>query len=165
MNHVIDSGGSRNRDSRKGKHRVPSMKIPALVLVRRERTPVLNGDNIGIALHTALKKWTNAMNPVDSFEKMLASGKDSPLLRFSLGSEYLKVNSPARAVEHLRTAVTLDAGYSAAWKLLGKALVQTGNIDAARDAYATGIGAATKNGDKQAAREMTVFLKRLERTS
>ena len=32
---------------------------------------------------------------IDSFEKMLAGGKDSALLRFSLGSEYLKAGGAA----------------------------------------------------------------------
>ena len=104
------------------------------------------------------------MSIIDSFEKMLASGKDNPLLRFSLGNEYLKVNDAARAVNHLRAAVAYDAGYSAAWKLLGKALAQAGDSEGARDAYAMGIAAATAKGDKQAAKEMSVFLKRLERS-
>jgi len=104
------------------------------------------------------------MSLIDNFEKMLAGGKDNPLLRFSLGSEYLKVNDAMRAVDHLRAAVRQDPGYSAAWKLLGKALAQAKDVDGAREAYAKGIAAATAKGDKQAAKEMTVFLRRLERT-
>jgi predicted Zn-dependent protease len=100
---------------------------------------------------------------IDSFEKMLASGKDTPPLRFSLGNEYLKAEDPARAVVHLRAAVAADAHYSAAWKLLGKALGQSGDVAGAKEAYAHGIAAATAHGDKQAAKEMAVFLKRLER--
>jgi len=101
------------------------------------------------------------MSIIDSFEKMLASGKDNPLLRFSLGNEYLKLNDGARAIEHLRAAVAQDAGYSAAWKLLGKACAQAGNVEGAREAYEKGIAAATAKGDKQAVKEMAVFLKRL----
>lgn len=101
------------------------------------------------------------MNIIDSFEKMLAAGKDNPLLRFTLGNEYLKINNPARAVEHLRAAVIQDPGYSAAWKILGKALTDTQDREGARSAYASGIAAATAKGDKQAAKEMAVFMKRL----
>ncbi len=103
------------------------------------------------------------MSIIDSFEKMLANGKDNPLLRFSLGNEYLKANDAARAVGHLRAAVEQDANYSAAWKLLGKALVQAGDIEGAKAAYSSGIAAASAKGDKQAAKEMTVFLRRLDR--
>ena len=62
---------------------------------------------------------------------------------------------------HLRAAVLQDNAYSAAWKLLGKSLAQGNDIDGARDAYLRGIAAADANGDKQAAREMGIFLKRL----
>lgn len=101
---------------------------------------------------------------IENFEKMLANGKDTPLLRFSLGNEYLKLGQALRAAEHLRGAVTLDPGYSAAWKLLGKALTDCGLHEEAIDAYNAGVAAAEKHGDKQAAKEMTVFRRRLEKT-
>jgi uncharacterized protein HemY len=102
------------------------------------------------------------MGMIENFEKMLAGGKDSPLLRFSLGNEYMKAEEAAKASEHLRAAVALDAGYSAAWKLLGKALAQQHDVAGAVVAYQKGIAAAEAKGDKQAAKEMTVFLKRLQ---
>ena len=101
------------------------------------------------------------MSMIENFEKMLAQGKDNPLLRFSLGSEYLKAGTVDRAVEHLRAAVTQDGNYSAAWKLLGKALTEARDDAGAKDAYRSGIAAANAKGDKQAAKEMGVFLKRL----
>ncbi len=97
------------------------------------------------------------------FEALLASGKDGALLRFGLGLQYLKTGEAPRAAEHLRAAVRLDPGYSAAWKLLGKALTECANTDEAIEAYRQGIAAAETRGDKQAAKEMTVFLRRLER--
>jgi len=103
------------------------------------------------------------MDSAERFEQMLADGKDSALLRFGLGAHYLKAGKTARAAEHLRAAVAQDPGYSAAWKLLGKALAQAGERDAAIAAYRDGIAAAARKGDKQAAKEMEVFLHRLER--
>lgn|ERR1700687_2718243 len=105
------------------------------------------------------------MDPADRFEALLAAGKDSALLRFSLGSHYLKAGQPARAAEHLRAAVAKDADYSAAWKLLGKALSDSGEPLEAMRAYRLGIEAAERRGDKQAAREMAVYLRRLEKSS
>ena len=58
-------------------------------------------------------------------------------------------------------AVELDPQYSAAWKLYGKALTDAGRHDDAIAAYAQGIEVAERRGDKQAAKEMTVFHKRL----
>ena len=101
------------------------------------------------------------MGMIENFESMLAQGKDNPLLRFSLGNEYLKAGNIEAAAMHLRTAVVLDSNYSAAWKLLGKALSETGDTVGARAAYESGISAANAKGDKQAAKEMGVFLKRL----
>ncbi len=103
-------------------------------------------------------------DPLERFEALLASGKDSALLRFSLGMQYLKAGDAVRAAEHLRAAVARDPGYSAAWKLLGKALTDCGEPVQAMAAYRDGIAAAQGKGDKQAAKEMTVFLRRLEKT-
>jgi predicted Zn-dependent protease len=104
-------------------------------------------------------------DPLERFEALLASGKDSALLRFSLGLQYLKAGNADHAARHLREAVAKDAGYSAAWKLLGKALAETGRPAEAMAAYRAGIEAAERKGDKQAAKEMTVFLRRLEKAN
>lgn len=102
------------------------------------------------------------MGMIERFEALLAAGKDGALLRFGLGSEYLRAGEARLAAMHLREAVALDPGYSAAWKLLGKSL-EADDRAAAAQAYRSGIAAAESRGDKQAAREMQVFLKRLER--
>ena len=100
---------------------------------------------------------------LDNLEAMLARGQDTALLRYSLGGEYLKLNQFDKAAEHLRQAVAKDPKYSAAWKLLGKALADAGHNDEAIKAYEDGIKVADEKGDKQAAKEMTVFLKRLQK--
>jgi Tfp pilus assembly protein PilF len=94
---------------------------------------------------------------------MLASGKDGALLRFGLGNEYLKAGDAQNATEHLRRSVALDPGYSAAWKLLGKALLAADRRDEALSAWREGIAAAERKGDKQAMKEMQVFVRRLVR--
>jgi predicted Zn-dependent protease len=103
------------------------------------------------------------MDMIERFEALLAAGKDGALLRFSLGNAYLKAGDAGKAAQHLRAAVAADPAYSAAWKLLGKALEAQSAFDEAIAAYGKGIAAAEARGDKQVAREMGVFLKRLER--
>ncbi|HWQ38074.1 MAG TPA: hypothetical protein VNM24_05580 [Burkholderiales bacterium] len=98
---------------------------------------------------------------IRSFEALLARGKDNAVLRFSLGNEYFKLGDDRLAIGHLERATTLDPGYSAAWKLLGKARLRTGDAQGAQAAWQRGIEAAEARGDKQAAREMGVFLRRL----
>ncbi|MDX2218842.1 MAG: tetratricopeptide repeat protein [Burkholderiales bacterium] len=103
------------------------------------------------------------MGLIENFERMIRDGKDSALLRFGLGQEYLRAGDAAAAVTHLERAVATDAGYSAAWKLLGKARESVGDGTGAARAWESGIGAAEARGDKQAAKEMQVFLRRLHK--
>lgn len=98
-----------------------------------------------------------------SFERMLASGKDGALLRYSLGNEYLKAKDTDAALVHLKRAVELDARYTAAWKLYGRALAEAGRDDEALSAYRQGIAVAQAKGDRQAEKEMTVFARRIEK--
>ena len=98
---------------------------------------------------------------IANLEKMLNGPRDGALLRFSLGNEWLKVGDAARAADYFRAAVERDANYSAAWKLLGKALSEGGAVDDAIAAYRQGIAVAEAKGDIQTAKEMGVFVKRL----
>jgi predicted Zn-dependent protease len=102
---------------------------------------------------------------VHNLLKLAGTPRDGALLRFSLGSEYLKCGELPDAILHLREAVNRDPGYSAAWKLLGKALADSGDAQAALATYRTGIAAADARGDKQAAKEMAVHMRRLEKQS
>ena len=102
---------------------------------------------------------------ITNLERVLASGKDSALLRFGLGNAYLEAGEPATAAGHLQRAVELNPKYSAAWKLLGKALVAAGDPEAALAAYRNGVVAAQQMGDKQTLKEMQVFIRRLEKST
>jgi len=95
--------------------------------------------------------------------KLVGTPRDGALLRFSLGSEYLKCAEFEPAIAHLNAAIEKDPGYSAAWKLLGNALAENGRVDDALAAYRKGVEVAEGKGDLQAAKEMTVFARRLEK--
>jgi Tfp pilus assembly protein PilF len=103
------------------------------------------------------------MGIIDNLEALLARGQDSALLRYSLGNEYLKSGDARTASIHLAEAVRQDPGYSAAWKLHGKALASAGRHAEAVAAFDLGIRAAEAKGDVQAAKEMHVFRKRSEK--
>jgi len=100
---------------------------------------------------------------IANLQKLVGTPRDGALLRFSLGSEYLKLGDPHNAQLQLAEAVARDPAYSAAWKLLGKALTDSGQAEAALAAYRQGIAVAEKKGDLQAAREMTVFATRIQK--
>lgn len=93
----------------------------------------------------------------------IGGARDGALLRFSLGSALLGNGDAAAAVPELRAALDFNPAYSAAWKLLGQALLQTGDAVAAGDVWREGIVVANNKGDIQAGKEMTVFLKRLKK--
>lgn len=100
---------------------------------------------------------------IANLREQLGGPRDGALLRYSLGAALLDANDAAEAVLQLREALTFEPQYSAAWKLLGKACLQSGDEHAAAEAWREGIAVAHKRGDVQAQKEMTVFLKRLEK--
>jgi predicted Zn-dependent protease len=100
---------------------------------------------------------------IPSLEKLIGTPRDGALLRYSLGSEYLKAGDAERAAAQLREAVARDPGYSAAWKALGRALADAGRDAEALAAWRSGIEAARAKGDKQAEKEMSVFARRIEK--
>ncbi|MFN0038432.1 MAG: tetratricopeptide repeat protein [Burkholderiales bacterium] len=100
---------------------------------------------------------------IRNLEDLLTKGKESAMLRFSLGSEYLKQREIWVAIFQLRRALELDPNYSAAWKLLGQAFTEAGNLNEARDTFRRGIEVATRRGDQQATKEMEVFVRRLDK--
>ncbi|MCW8885517.1 MAG: hypothetical protein OQK12_09720 [Motiliproteus sp.] len=100
---------------------------------------------------------------IEALEKLLADGKDSAELRFGLGNAYLGQQEAAAAEKHLQACVDQKPSYTAAWKLLAKAQQQQEKLEQALNSYQTGIEVAVEQGDKQAEKEMQVFIKRLRK--
>jgi predicted Zn-dependent protease len=97
---------------------------------------------------------------ISRFEAMLESGRDSPMLRLSLANAMVAAGRSRDAIPHLERALEQDPSYSAAWKLLGRTLLDAGEPVRALDACERGIAVARKKGDIQAAKEMEVFARR-----
>lgn len=108
-----------------------------------------------------------AMNTglIDKLRAQLGGPRDGALLRYSLGNALLASGDATAAARVLREALEFDPRYSAAWKALGAALVQAGAQAEAIVAYEQGIAVAQARGDVQAAREMSVFCKRLHKST
>ena len=98
---------------------------------------------------------------ISALKKLLEQGQDSVILRFGLGNALFKSGQAAEAIPHLKAAIEFDPEYSAAWKILGKALVDVGDKEQAIVVYENGLLVAEKKGDRQAVKEINVFLKRL----
>ena len=91
--------------------------------------------------------------------------RDGALLRYALGNALHDAGEFDAAIDELRHAVVFDPHYSAAWKALGKTCFAAGQRDQAGAAWRQGIAAAKARGDRQAEKEMQVFLRRLEKAA
>ena len=100
---------------------------------------------------------------INRLRALIGGPRDGALLRFSIGNALLGAADAAAACAEFRAALEFDANYSAAWKMLGRALTEAGDSAAAIGAYECGIAVADTRGDKQAAKEMQVFLRRLRK--
>jgi predicted Zn-dependent protease len=103
------------------------------------------------------------MSLSENLENMLANGNDSAMIRFGLGSAYFNENNYQRAIPHLQKCIEWDKSYSAAYKLLGRAQIKVGLRKQAKMTLETGMEQAVLKGDKQTEREISVFLKKLEK--
>ncbi len=91
--------------------------------------------------------------------------RDGALLRYALGNALRDAGELEAARDELCRAVAFDPLYSAAWKVLGRTCVATGATEEAAAAWRQGIAAARQRGDRQAEKEMQVFLRRVERAA
>lgn len=98
---------------------------------------------------------------LEALHNMLDKGNDNATLRFGLGKGYLDAGDAIQAAEHLRVCIEHDPDYSAAWKLLGRAHEHMGQLEEANKVWTEGLLVAQRRGDKQAEKEMSVFLRRL----
>ena len=106
---------------------------------------------------------------IDSLRKLIGTPRDSAMLRLTLARLLARLlaqqDALEEAVTHLEAAVVQDPAYTAAWKELGRLRLRAGRTEAARDAWTRGMEQAVRHGDKQAEKEMTVFLRRLEKAA
>lgn len=103
------------------------------------------------------------MSTTESFLAMLDKGMDNALLRYSLGNAYFAEEDYSQSVEHFKLALEHDPNYSAAWKLLGRSYIELSLYSEAIETLQQGIEIASANGDKQAEKEMSVFLRRAQK--
>lgn len=98
---------------------------------------------------------------IGSLLKLVGTQRDSAMLRLTLGRLLGARGDLAEAEAHLEAALAMDADYTAAWKELGRIRQQNDDPAGAAEAWRRGIEKARERGDKQAEKEMTVFLRRL----
>jgi predicted Zn-dependent protease len=95
---------------------------------------------------------------VDVFRAMAEQQPDEVMVWYGLASEYVKLENWAEAVEALRRVISLNKDYTAAYQMLGTALMNLGQRDEARSAWTEGIEVANRTGAWKARQHMEGLL-------
>jgi Tfp pilus assembly protein PilF len=98
---------------------------------------------------------------IESLLKLIGTPRDNPMLRLTLARLLADRSDLEQAETHLQMAIEMDGEYTAAWKELGKVRRLNNDVPGAARAWRQGIEVAHARGDKQAEKEMTVFLRRI----
>ncbi|QQM29514.1 tetratricopeptide repeat protein [Martelella lutilitoris] len=99
----------------------------------------------------------------EALEKQVTEGKDNALCRLTLGRILAGEDRLDEAIAHLTRALELDPDYSAAYSALGKAYQRNGEKARAIETFGKGADVATRKGDLQAARQMQVLHRKLNK--
>jgi uncharacterized protein HemY len=95
---------------------------------------------------------------IEIFRQMAQDDPRNAMIWYGLGSEYVKLEQWSEAAEALRRVVELNPDYTAAYQMLGSALLKEGAPEEARRAWTAGIEAADRTGAWKARQHMEGLL-------
>ena len=98
----------------------------------------------------------------EALEALLATGRDSALLRMGLALAHHRCGNPDAAVRHTTQALVHDPDFAAAGRLQRLLALECGNAAEAAAAFGRALAAAQRRGDYQLVKELAVRLRRLE---
>jgi Flp pilus assembly protein TadD len=95
---------------------------------------------------------------IDVLESMAREQPEDAIVWYGLASEYVKLERWGEAAQSLRNVVRINPDYTAAYQLLGTALLNGGEKEEARQAWMQGIEVAARNGAWKARQHMEGLL-------
>ncbi|HEY0384425.1 MAG TPA: tetratricopeptide repeat protein [Pyrinomonadaceae bacterium] len=95
---------------------------------------------------------------LEIFEAMAREQPDDAMVWYGLSNEYIKAERWSEAASALGNVVRVNPDYTAAYQLLGTALINQGLTAEARLAWAAGIEAANRTGAWKARQHMEGLL-------
>lgn len=95
---------------------------------------------------------------LEVFETMAEQQPDDAMIWYGLASEYLKLERWTDAATALGNVLRINPDYTAAYQMLGTALMQSGALTEARRAWTQGIEAANRTGAWKARQHMEGLL-------
>lgn len=106
-----------------------------------------------------------AQSRIDIFAEMVKQQPNDAMIWYGLASEYLKAEKWSEAADALGNVVRLNPDYTAAYQMLGTALLNQGRSDEARRAWTEGLDAAKRTGAWKARQHMEGLLANADATS
>jgi tetratricopeptide (TPR) repeat protein len=83
---------------------------------------------------------------IDAFKSLLEEQPDEAMIWYGLANEYLKLEHWGEATAALQNVLRCNAEYTAAYQMLGTALLSQGNREEARRVWTEGLAVATRTG-------------------
>jgi predicted Zn-dependent protease len=102
---------------------------------------------------------------IEAFRAMVAAEPRQEMVWYGLANEYVKLERWDEAADALRHVVELNADFTAAYQMLGTALLNQGRRAEARGAWTQGIEAANRTGAWKARQHMEGLLANSEATT
>jgi predicted Zn-dependent protease len=99
-----------------------------------------------------------AQSRIDIFAEMVKQQPDDVMVWYGLSSEYVKAERWAEASVALQRVVQLNPDYTAAYQMLGTALLNQGKREEARRAWEQGVEVADRTGAWKARQHMEGLL-------
>ena len=97
---------------------------------------------------------TTTTDRMTKLQHLLQKEPHDPFLLYAMALEYKKIGHYHQALLYLGRVMQQDGNYCVAYLQSGQVHELAGDLNAARDAYRTGVIAAKKKGDMHAAEEM-----------
>ncbi len=95
---------------------------------------------------------------IDAFTAMAKDQPDNEMIWYGLASEYSKLARWPAAIEALRQVIRIKPDYTAAYQMLGSALLEEGQTEAARQIWTEGLAVADRTGAWKARQHMEGLL-------
>ena len=99
---------------------------------------------------------------IEMFAQMARDDDGNAMIWYGLGNEYAKAERWTEAVASLRKVVEINPDYTAAYQMLGSALANVGELEAARLAWQEGVQVASRTGAWKAGQHMQGLLDALQ---
>jgi predicted Zn-dependent protease len=99
-----------------------------------------------------------AQSRIDIFAEMVKQQPGDAMIWYGLASEYVKAERWSEATDALQKVVQLNPDYTAAYQMLGTALLTEGKREEARRAWREGIESANRTGAWKARQHMEGLL-------